>query len=75
MFYLFIFRCQIQKPTTSAVKVAFNVHGATFSKARVIFPTPHLMLSPEAISNRSWTRVIGATDQEVATVVLSFSAF
>lgn len=50
------------------VKADFNVHWATFSRARAIFPTLHLMLSPEAISDRGRTQLIGVTAQEPTLV-------
>lgn len=47
--------CQSGFLTAEMVKVDFNAHGAMFSRVRVIFPTPHSVSSPEAISDRGWT--------------------
>lgn len=52
-----------------------GAHGATLSRARVIFPTPRSVSSPEAISDAGWTQLIGVTDQEVVSVVLRCSVF
>lgn len=44
--------CQSGFLTAEMVKVDSNAHGAMFSRVRVIFPTPHSVSSPEAISVR-----------------------
>lgn len=38
--------------TVKMVKVDTNAYGAMLSRVRVIFPTPHSVSSPEAISDR-----------------------
>lgn len=56
--------------TVKMVKVDTNAYGAILSRVRVIFSTPHSVSSPEAISDRGWTWLIGVTDQEVVSVVV-----
>ncbi len=67
--------CQSGFLTVKMVKVDSNAHEATLSRVWVIFLTPHSVSSPEAISDRGWTRLMGVTDQEGVSAVLSCIVF